>query len=68
MNANRAARRREEKGIPEEGVTGRLGCKFCKSTQGTYVKFGNRFECRTKDCKGNPRTIADMRLGGTTDE
>lgn len=50
---SRAERRRLQRGIPENAVAGRLGCKFCKSTHGQYVKAGNRFICTTPNCKGN---------------
>lgn len=50
----RAERRRLARGEGlGEAVTGRLGCKFCKSTKGRYEKRGNRFFCTTTDCKGN---------------
>lgn len=49
----RAERRRLARGQAEEAVTGKIGCKFCKSTKGRYEKAGNRFFCTTTDCKGN---------------
>lgn len=50
----RAERRRLERGdtLLEE-VAGFVGCKFCKSTKGTYQRMGNRFFCATKNCRGN---------------
>ncbi len=48
---NRAERRQHAQG---ENITGVVGCKFCRSTKGTYVKRGNHFQCTTPDCKGNP--------------
>lgn len=50
---SRAERRRLAQGRPENSIAGRLGCKFCMSTKGQYIKAGNRFYCTTKDCKGN---------------
>lgn len=49
----RAERRRLQKGQAEAAVTGKVGCKFCKSTLGTYTKGDNRFRCKTQNCRGN---------------
>lgn len=49
---SRAERRRLAAG-KYEGAAGAMGCKFCKSPRGTYVKMGNCFICQTKGCRGN---------------
>lgn len=46
------AERRRLAAAKYEGAAGAIGCKFCKSTRGTYYKMGNRFVCATKGCKG----------------
>lgn len=58
---SRAERRRLQLGRPENAVVGKLGCKFCMSTEGQYVKRGNRFLCRTKGCKGR---LLNEKIGG----
>lgn len=50
---SRAERRRLQLGRPEAAIAGKLGCKFCKSTVGTYHSHGNHFNCQTAGCEGN---------------
>ena len=47
----RAERRRLQRGASD--ARGVVGCKFCKSTKGTYTKAGNAFRCQTAGCRGN---------------
>ncbi len=59
----RAERRRQESGKGD--VPGMLGCKFCYSTKGIYIKAANWFNCATVGCRGNSDARKEMKLGGT---
>lgn len=61
---SRAERRRLAAGKGD--VAGKIGCKFCMSTVGTYIKHRNEFQCRTAGCKGNKYPMLSHAVIGST--